>query len=223
MTDEEYCFVIDDDDEITEDAIDIALKYLNSFSEDERKKYWCICGRDLDGKTGKMLGDMFPDNINNLDDNSRRSVARKIKGDRTALQNVKMVKSIPFPVIENCKFVPESIVWNQLNDRYKAFYVNDIFLVANYGDGITLSKRGQSVSRYKSDFYLYKYLLKGDYLKFSKKSANYWKFIYKLRLSYKRIKKDVNVNLYEGLDKTTCFNVFIMAVPCTILEFLRKE
>ena len=128
----EYIMQIDDDDAILPNAIQDGLEAWDSMSEEKRQQYWCVCAPCIDGDT-KDAGKL-PTNINNLSKKEQKKIAREVKYETCSLRRLDYQKEFLFPVIEGVKFIPESTIAEQLDDKYDRFYINSNF-IAYYQHG----------------------------------------------------------------------------------------
>lgn len=127
LTDSEYFIIVDSDDTITPDAVESLLNYWESFSEEKKKDYWSVVGLCKDGETGEVIGDKYPDGINESE--NPREIAGKVKGEKSSCMRTEILKQFPFPEPEGTNFITESIVWNKIDKKYRQYYVNDVVRV----------------------------------------------------------------------------------------------
>ncbi len=120
-----YFICLDSDDAILDNAIERMLYYWDSIDEKKRDDYWCVVGLSMDPITGEVVGDKFPEGINESDDPARE--ARNVGGDKFGCHSLKAVKQFPFPEPEGTTFITESIVWDKIDRYYRQYYVNDVF------------------------------------------------------------------------------------------------
>lgn len=151
----EYCFQIDDDDELLPNAMEQGLSAWNSIRED-KDCYWCVCGRCIDSKSKQIVGDPFPKEINEYDAKKRKQIACRTAGEKCGLQKTAYVKQFSFPEIKECTFISEDFLWNRLDSQYMQLYVNIPFRVYYQNDGASLMNREKSTARYASDFCMYR-------------------------------------------------------------------
>lgn len=129
LADGEYCFLIDDDDELMPDAMEKALAKWDSFSIAEREKIWCVCGRCIDSETKAMVGKPFPDNINEIGRKRQKKILKSCCGEKIGMQKLSVLKKYRFPNIDGCNFIFESFLWDEINNHYDQYYTNDIFRI----------------------------------------------------------------------------------------------
>lgn len=159
----EYCFQIDDDDELLPEAMAHGLELWDSMPPEKKEKVWCVVGRCVDSETGAMVGKAFPDGINALGRKALRKTLKQCAGEKCGFQKVSVVKSYRFPEIDGVKFIFESFLWDQINGDYEQFYTNEAFRIyympKRGGDNLSNRKFDQSAERAQSDYRLHKYIL----------------------------------------------------------------
>lgn len=127
LTDSDYYLIVDSDDAVMPDTVKTFLNYWESFTPEQREKYWCVVGLCKDGDTGEVVGDRFPDGIN--DAQNPRSLAAGVKGEKSSCMRTEVLKQFPFPEPKGTNFITESIVWNKIDKQYRQYYVNDVVRV----------------------------------------------------------------------------------------------
>ena len=125
----EYIFQLDSDDEITPDALEKMLKVWDSIDPSKRNDYWCVVGNLLDQHLNVIQKEPFPEGINDLEWDEVQRIAKKIPGDKGALQRSDVLKRYKFPEPKGVKFVTENILWNLIQNEYKEYFTNEILKV----------------------------------------------------------------------------------------------
>ena len=155
----EYAFQIDDDDELLFDAMEKGLAIWDGMEPSKREQCWCVCGRHTHYKTGKMLGDPFPSDINYLPLKKKKKVLASLKGDKCGMQKISLVRQFKFPEVKGCNFFPEIYLWRQLNSLYKQYYVNEFFGICHTQEGESLMNHSHDLKSYYQRYKIYEYLL----------------------------------------------------------------
>ncbi len=127
LMESEYFVILDSDDTLNEDALERMLFYWDSMPTERKALCWCVVGLCADSKTGEVVGDRFPEDIN-LQLNPGQA-AKKVNGEKHGCLKLDIAKRYPFPEPDGTSFITESIVWNRIGKEYFQFYVNDIFRV----------------------------------------------------------------------------------------------
>jgi len=130
-----------------------------------------------------------------------------------------VVKQFHFPRLEGCTFIPEGLLWQQIDRIYDEFYVNTIFRIYHRFEGTSLSNREKSVEQYKNDYYVNKFQLTNESFRPKYLSRTYLLTLYFLKVNADRAhieKKELLFRL-KGIDK---LSLFIFTVP---IKYLRKR
>ena len=166
-------FIVDSDDYLPDNALETLLQYEQTIDNERKYEYAGVAG--LRGKSdGSCLGSTFSGDY--LDCTYLEAQSNNIFGDKSEVYYTDLIKKYPFPVFENEKFIPESVVWNVIAvDGYKIRYFNEITYYCDYlDDGLT--KQGDE--KYKSipkgyGLYLHQSIKYGKLTKINK-----WKHIF---------------------------------------------
>ena len=143
----EYVVTCDSDDELLPDAVEKIIQTLKLIENEDR--FWCITGREINKRTGKMVGTPFPSNINDLSGREQRKEILRHPGEKHCCRKVSILIQHPFPEYDDTKFVSENQVWEVINREYDQYCVNDIY-GAYYTDtpnSLTNAKRKFSTYR----------------------------------------------------------------------------
>lgn len=119
----EYFLNIDSDDALSPQAVEKSIELWESIPEDKRDEYWCVVGRCIDVKTGEMIGEPFPQDINSADD--PHAVAATCSGDKAGCADLKKIKEFPYPEPKGTTFITEAITYIKLDRKYKQLYTNE--------------------------------------------------------------------------------------------------
>ena len=85
-----------------------------------------MCGREIRHDTKQRIGDLYPQNINNLEWENAKEIANQNIWDKLAMIIFDCISKYRFPEPRQVNFVTESTLWNQLNALYKTWYTNHI-------------------------------------------------------------------------------------------------
>ena len=130
-------FIVDSDDQLTDDAIEFISKYDKKYHE---KK---ICGFSFlrSYKNEKVIGDKYSEDefISNY---FKVRIDGKIGGDKAEVYYKNILEKYPFPVFKNEKFLSEDVVWMQIGAYYDTVYINKIIYITEYlTDGLTCNDK----------------------------------------------------------------------------------
>lgn len=140
----ELIFIVDSDDLVTEDAVDLILKF--------HKKY-----RDQPDICGYAFLRAFPDGrINGKEFVPNEMIASYIDArinredtlaDKAEVFKAHCLKEFPFPEYPGERFLGEDLVWMRMARKYKMVHVNQVIYVGNYmEDGLTNNRRKHNIA-----------------------------------------------------------------------------
>ncbi len=119
----EYTFLLDSDDELIATALTNLIDAWDEISEDKRCSYREVVGLCID-ESGRLMGRPFPDGINSMEGKELQKALKYANGAHIALERTEAMKSCPWPEPEGVNFVAESLVWQQLNQKWKRAFLN---------------------------------------------------------------------------------------------------
>ena len=150
----EYVVTCDSDDALTPNAVESILNTWDSIPENERERYWCVTGREMNAETGEMVGLPFPENINALSGKKKRKAILRCPGEKHCCRRTDVLIQHPFPVYEDTRFVTENTVWEAINKKYDQYCVNDFYGYYYTNSADSLSKSNlRKFSRYRTFYY----------------------------------------------------------------------
>lgn len=156
-----YVINLDSDDELVPDALEKIKIIWESIPKEEYDRFWCISGACIDSATRKVIGGVWPGNINQLVGKEQRKAILKYKGgEKSCCRKFDILKQYPFPKLEGTTFVPEDMVWEQINKKYDQYCTNEVFRVYFTDSADSLCTGTEySVSRKISYYYFVIYYL----------------------------------------------------------------
>ena len=129
----EVFFIVDSDDEITENAIEKIITWSEKIISDQQ--FWGVSG-NLIQPDGKAIGTSFTGQYKDLYYHERQQ--NNITGDKAEAFFMHQIKDFRFPVFENEKFLTESVLFLEFGERFKIRYYNEPIYVAEYlHDGLS--------------------------------------------------------------------------------------
>lgn len=140
----EYVIQLDSDDELRPDAIEYMINLWMSIPIDVRTQYWCVQARCCTQNDKSMYGVPYPDNINLEPFDKARHIASSTKGEKVGLMKKEVLDHYRYPNPIGVKFVSESVVWKQINCKYRTWYSNRIVRVYYVENGDSLAKQKMS-------------------------------------------------------------------------------
>ena len=131
----EYFFIVDSDDQLTDDAV----KQINSLvpQVNADSKICGMCFRCKDLKTNKIIGILFP--VDGMVASSLEWVYKyHVVGDKSEVVSTEVLRQYPFPEFDGENFVPEALIWNRIADSYRMICKNTgIYLCEYLPDGLS--------------------------------------------------------------------------------------
>lgn len=182
---------IDSDDKYEKGSLSQINDYWMSI--DKKEEY---CGVAYLSKyyNGNIIGTKFP-----YDDMESDLVSiyfyDHVKGDKGLTFRTDVLKQYRFPVFEEEKFMPESVIYAQISKKYKMRFINKAYEIKEYrDDGLTKKYRKLTTNNPKGAFLNYSILInfrmKG-LMKF-KAYAQYVRFMFITKASWIKCYKKVN-------------------------------
>lgn len=137
-------FIVDNDDWLTEDAVEKVLKIHEKYENRND-----ICGYSFlrmytnGNVNGKMLDeDEVIDDYINI-----RINGKDTNSDKAEVWKTKILKEYPFPEFEGEKFLGEDIVWVKMASKYKMVFLREAIYVSEYlSDGLTNNRRKNNIN-----------------------------------------------------------------------------
>lgn len=143
IVESELIFIVDSDDWLSEDAVDIILRYHQRYSKTDNLCGYAFLRTFPDGKiNGKefvpneMLASYIESRINSDDTMS----------DKAEVFYTKCLREFPFPEYDGEKFLGEDIVWIRMGQKYQMVHINHAIYVGNYlENGLTFNRRKHNI------------------------------------------------------------------------------
>jgi hypothetical protein len=169
---------LDADDELLPHSISFLVDTYFSIPEEIRENYWCVHGRCVT-QFGEFVGTPYPDGINSLHWKSAGDVASKCVGEKIGLQVTKYLSEYKFPSVVGVSYIPEIIVWRQLNLKYGTWYTNEVVRTYYVNEGGNLSAKRTKRHQYGPLAFYHKWrLTHPDQFTRSAKDFIYYSIIY---------------------------------------------
>lgn len=130
----ELFFIVDSDDVVTNEAVEIVVRYYNGIKED--CSFAGICGVKVHFDGTKVGGEC---DFGILDCNSVDLRYKcGIRGDMAEVFRTEILRKYPFPEIEGEKFCSEALVWNRIAKKYRMrYFYKKIYKCEYLPDGLT--------------------------------------------------------------------------------------
>lgn len=153
----ELTIILDDDDTLTENAVEVILSCWEKWRDDQT--VWCMSfsrGMDTDTPLVKIIGDEIVSNAIDYRINARRD------GDCAEVVRSEVFKQYLFPVFPGENFIGEDCMWTTMAYDYDTVYYSRVIYLCTYlEDGLTKSGRAMRLKNpvggmYRNNMYLNK-------------------------------------------------------------------
>ena len=135
-----FMIQLDADDRLLPNSISNLVAEYFSIPEHNRKMYWCVQARCIDPNCN-FIGEEFPEKINKIYWRDAFKIATKCKGEKVGLQVREYLSQYSFPEVKGLSYIPENIIFSQINRRYGTWYTNTVCMIYYVGEGDRLSAK----------------------------------------------------------------------------------
>lgn len=155
----EWVGFLDDDDQLTPDAVETIYSYIDRYGNDE--KIWCLTFQRKYINTGKVVCDWEgPKEI--LSDHITFRINDGMAGDCLDIVRSRLFQEFTIPTFEKERFLGEAPLWMHYGFHYKTVYIKQAIYMSEYLEG-GLTQGGRALrlnnplgSMYSSSLYLHK-------------------------------------------------------------------
>ena len=143
---EELTFIVDSDDYLTENAVEIIVKYADKYAQlkvDKKLCGFCFLRHYSDGTVNvayfdkdEFIGNYVDTRINN-----------GLGGDKAEVFYTEVLQEYPFMEYPGEKFMPEDAVWIAMSQKYDMVHANEGIYICDYLEG-GLTKTGRAMKIY---------------------------------------------------------------------------
>lgn len=193
-----YVVTCDSDDELMPDAIEKMLNTWEEINKRGERRFWCITGREINKKTGQMVGTPFPSGINALTGRKQRKEILRHPGEKHCCRRVDILVKHPFPIYTDTKFVSENQVWEVINRKYDQYCVNDIYGAYYTDTPNSLTNAKRKFSTYRTYYHMGIFMINElfDELFFNKGIALYLvsisRYALVTKIPYEKVMSELN-------------------------------
>ena len=117
----------DSDDGCVPGALERLKFHWDEIPAASRNAFASVTGLCVD-QDGRLVGDRFPADVFDATP-SELTYRHKVRGEKWGFTRTDVLKEFPFPVDGQTKFVPESLVWDEVATRYRTRYVNEVLRI----------------------------------------------------------------------------------------------
>ena len=135
-------FIVDSDDELTDDAIETIGLYYDKY-KDKGLSGFSFLRKYPDGK---INGNLFnPDEKIDTYINCRVN-GNDMNSDKAEVYFTSCLKEFPFPEFEGERFLGEDVVWARMSRKYKMVHINKPIYISEYLEtGLTRNRRKNNI------------------------------------------------------------------------------
>jgi hypothetical protein len=119
----EMLMVLDSDDACLPYALERFAFHWRRLPEDQRHLFCGVMSHCTDVQ-GNLVGDRFPQDV--MDGNFAEILFKhKVRGEKWWILRTDVLKQFPFPSEGSPKYIPESIIWRKIAQRYTWRFINE--------------------------------------------------------------------------------------------------
>ena len=160
----EFMIQLDADDELLPNSISYLVNEYYQIPEDIRDQYWCVHARCVT-QYGDFVGDPYPEGINTMDWKTAGKKASLCGGEKLGLQVTKYISRFRFPEPKGVYYyLPESIVWKQINCQYGTWYTNEVLRVYYVNEGGNLTSKSTNRRKFGAKAFYRKWCITHPHL-----------------------------------------------------------
>lgn len=163
-----YFFIVDSDDYLADDALESLIKWFSELPE--QTNFIGVSGlREISNHNSSILNKKF----NYIDTSNINRTKYGLEADMAEAFYTEKLKQYRFPVWPNEKFIPESVVWDQMAlDGYILRWYNKVIYYCEYLEG-GLTQSSWKLLKNNPMGYAQMFLKKLSYIDNSKLRKNY--------------------------------------------------
>jgi glycosyltransferase involved in cell wall biosynthesis len=129
----EMIAVLDSDDACVPTALERFAFHWRSIPEDRRAAFYAVVCHCADPE-GRRVGDPFPADVVDARGLDARYLWG-VRGEKWGMVRSDLLRAMPFPERPLRTYLPESLVWDRLGQRYLARFVNEALRVYHWEPG----------------------------------------------------------------------------------------
>jgi len=137
----DFTLVLDDDDELTDEALENAYNIWSNLHPNVAERLSGITGLCVD-QNKRVVGSYFPEN-SIISTDREMQLKFNMYGERLAIKKTSIRQQYPFP--ENIPgYVPEGLVWARIDRAFDTLYINEVFRIYHLDRQLEkLSRKGK--------------------------------------------------------------------------------
>ena len=210
---------LDSDDELVNNALEILVNVWNSIPENKRNEYREVCARCKD-QDGNVIGNAFPEGINELIRKEAYLISRKSKGEHFGFWRSDIMKDNPWPEPDGITFVSEEVLWEKLAVNYRSYYINDVVRIYHIEENDSYTRNKLSVQQLKNKYWSRIYMANSiSNLRFKKRITNVFiACVFKHILIRRKVKVDIKLTRFLDI-----LLLIFFWIPCFFYSFLYEN
>lgn len=119
-----YLLTLDSDDELLPHALQSFINAWDTIPESEQNNYREVVALCCN-KAFEQIGHSFPSNANSVSKEMAILISKSTKGEHISMKLTKTMQENLFPTPQGVTFVPEGLLWNYLDKKYKKYFINE--------------------------------------------------------------------------------------------------
>ncbi len=116
-----FFLIIGSDDAFLPETLETFLRYWTDIPREKKEQFVGVTALCQD-PAGNLIGSGLPQPVVDSDAMEIR-YKYKVKGEMWGFLRTEVLRRYPFPLIGNCKYLPESVVWNAIARSYKTRFI----------------------------------------------------------------------------------------------------
>jgi glycosyltransferase involved in cell wall biosynthesis len=210
---------VDSDDACVPEALEQFQHFWNAIPETDRNQFSAVTGLCAD-QHGKLIGDKFPKDV--LDCSAMEIRYRyRVRGEKWGFHRIDILREFPFPELEGVTHIPEAVVWNAIDGKYKTRFVNCVLLNCFPGSD-QLTKNRHPAER-ASAFHLWRKVILNQEIKWFLNAPIHFALA---ALHYSRYAFHVGMSVQgqlTSLENVMARTLWLSTLPFGYLAYLRDK
>jgi glycosyltransferase involved in cell wall biosynthesis len=209
---------VDSDDWLVPEALERYLLHWSSIPEARRQKFAGVCALCADPQ-GRVIGTSYPFDVIDCTLIEIRTKYR-MKGDKKEVFRTGIVKEYPYPRFEGEIWMPPSVVWYRIGEKYLTRFVNDVLVIKDYQrEGISARGIGnirRTISNAKGyRYFAREFIRSGSYIPPDLLILGYIRYI--------RFSLHARVKMRKALSEAPSKLVFVLAFLAGLILYYRDR
>jgi glycosyltransferase involved in cell wall biosynthesis len=208
---------LDSDDTCLPHALERLLAIWDSIPLSQQENFSGVCVLCIN-QHGDHVGSSFPGAV--MDSTpSEITYKYKVTGEKWGCHRTEVLRAYPFPSLEGVRYIPESLLWNQVGQAYKMRCVNEalrVYYESSSPDTLTALSTTEAYLLGRLYFYVWSFNHNSRWF-----FSSPWCF-FKDAIQYGRFSRRLGISWREQYDKLTQGvgqGLFLLATPVSFLLY----